>query len=68
MNKDDYPVFAVGMIVHDDLQRIANLKEALKYLVKEGEGEPVRLDVAGKGSYRQGVYEPRDSRLDLLAT
>lgn len=65
MNKDDYPVFAVGMIVHDDLQRIANLKEALKYLVKEEAGEPVRLDAAGKAyrSYRQGVYKPRDSRL-----
>ncbi|MEZ2624185.1 inovirus-type Gp2 protein [Paenalcaligenes hominis] len=65
MNKDDYSVFAVGMIVHDDLQRIANLKEALKYLVKEEAGEPVRLDAAGKSSrsYRQGVYKPRGSRL-----
>lgn len=65
MNKGGYRVFAVGMIVHGDSQGKANLKEALKYLVKEEEGEPVRLDAAGKAyrSYRQGVYKPRDSRL-----
>lgn len=65
MNKSTYRVFAVGMVLHDDSQGKSNLKEALRYLVKEEEGEPVRLDAAGKAyrSYRQGVYKPRGSRL-----
>lgn len=65
MNSDKYKAFALGMIDYRELGRIENLKAVLDYLVKEEEGEPVRLDAAGKAyrSYRQGLYKPRDSRL-----
>lgn len=66
MNKRNYyPVCDVGMVPHKPDENIVKLKKALDYLVKEEEGEPVRLDAAGKAyrSYRQGLYKPRDSRL-----
>ncbi|GGE66761.1 hypothetical protein GGR41_000762 [Paenalcaligenes hominis] len=65
MNKSTYRVFAVGMVLYDDSQGKANLKEALRHLVKEEEGKPVRRDAAGKAyrSYRQGGYKPRTHRL-----
>lgn len=51
MNKSTYRVFAVGMVLHYDSQGKSNLKEALRYLVKEEVGDPVRRDAAGK-AYR----------------
>ena len=65
MNSGNYQVFAVGMIDYRELGRIENLKATLNYLVKEGVGEPVRRDAAGKVYllYRQGMYKPKTHRL-----
>lgn len=66
MNTGNYQTVAVGMIEYYESSRIADLKAAASYLVKETvlSDNVQMLDASGKvyRSYRQGQYSPSNSR------